>query len=819
MSRIPVFTRTVLPDNAVGSSAISIARAPYDQAADAAGNIGRAVTNISNDFSQMKLRQAEADNTTAVNQAAIDFKMKASDLKTQQRDARQGNPDGFHKDFDTQLQKVQDDYLKAAPSEAARVAMKQTLDVQRVGMYEENQTWERTRKVEIFGGRVEKSADDMGNMAYQRGLNGQSVDDLYNDADATTVAGATFVAPEKVDELNRKLRANITEGRLKGLAVRDPAAAIKELSGLATQHDSFSQADTFVARKEGGYADNDGGTGAPVNFGINQKANPDIDVKSLTPQKAQEIRKTRYWDAIGADKMNPAFASVAYDGAINQGVGWTKTAIAQANGDPQKLLDLREARYREIAKNPAKRQYLPVWLERLDDLRSHVKTQTSFQPPAATPDNTPGMVDAGNIDLLTRPIVKNADGSISTVRSISVNIEGKETLIPTVSEDGRIMGEAEAIETAVKTGKNLGTFLNPEAATAYAKTLHDQQAKAYLPQDNRLEGLSYEKISALRTSIQSEQERQIKLRNEDPIAYMQSKGDVPATPLDVNAPDLNLQIQAREAAAKTNAANYGTPLNIFNKAEADYYAKQLESQTSEQKLKTLDNLREAIKSPRVYQAALQQIRPDSPAQAIAGMFLGVNSTMTIDDTNITPRSVAQNIIEGEDLLNPTKAAGKDNGKGSTFPMPKDGRDGTDGLRDEFSAIVGDAFAGRQEEQAQVYQAYKAYYAAEAAKTGDYSGVLNTEIARRAAQAVTGGVATKNDKNFLLPWGVPEDVFNDAAESHFQAMKTQFPKFFGPTEWDDVKLENTGEAGRYRMIVGAGYLHDGAGLPLTIKMGR
>lgn len=806
MSRIPVFTRTVLPDNAVGSSAISIARAPYDQAAEAAGNIGRAVTSISNNFSQLKLRQAEADNTTAVNQAAIDFKMKASDLKTQQRDARQGNPDGFHKDFDTELQKVQDDYLKAAPSEAARAAMKQTLDVQRASMYEENQTWERTRKVEIFGGRVEKSADDLGNMAYQRGINGQPVDDLYNDADATTVAGSTFVAPEKVDELNRKLRANITEGRLKGLAVRDPGAALKELSGLASAHDSFSQADSFVARKEGGYADNDGGTGAPVNYGINQKANPDIDVKSLTPQKAQEIRKARYWDAIGADKMTPAFASVAYDGAINQGVGWTKTAIAQANGDPQKLLDLREARYREIAKNPAKRQYLPVWLERLDDLRAHVKTQTSFQPPAATPENTPGMVDAGNIDLLARPITGEA-------RPISVTIDGKETLISTVSEDGRIMDKAEAIETAIKTGKNLGTFISAEAASSYAASLMQQQK----PSMSGLDGLSFEKISALRSSIQSEQEKQIKLRNEDPISYMQSKGDIPTTPLDINSPDLKLQVQQREAAAKTNAATYGTPLNIFNKAEADYYSKQLESQTSAQKLQTLDNLREAVSSPRVYQAALQQIRPDSPAQAIAGMFLGVKSTMTLDDTNITPRQVAQNILEGEDLLNPTKAAGKDNGKGATFPMPPDSA--TDGLRFEFSSIVGDSFAGRPEEQAQVYQAYKAYYAAEAAKTGDYSGVLNTDIARRAAKAVTGGVADKNGKSFLLPWGVPEDVFNDAAESHFQAMKAQFPKFFGSVNWDDVKLENTGEAGRYRMIVGAGYLHDGAGLPLTLKMGQ
>ena len=102
-----------------------------------------------------------------------------------------------------------------------------------------------------------------------------------------------------------------------------------------------------------------------------------------------------------------------------------------------------------------------------------------YEDPFISGRDVKGLKEKGNIDLTKRPIVKNSDGSISTVRSISVEFDGEHVLIPTVSDDGKLLSDEEAIEAYRKTGKHLGKFSSSEDATKYSKELHGTQALYY----------------------------------------------------------------------------------------------------------------------------------------------------------------------------------------------------------------------------------------------------------------------------------------------------------------------------------------------------
>jgi hypothetical protein len=92
-----------------------------------------------------------------------------------------------------------------------------------------------------------------------------------------------------------------------------------------------------------------------------------------------------------------------------------------------------------------------------------------------------GELEPGNVDLGKRTVTRNADGTISAIKSMAISENGREVLIPTMDEAGREMTEDEAIERYLGTGEHLGKFDSRDNATSWGKQLSARQGRAFMP--------------------------------------------------------------------------------------------------------------------------------------------------------------------------------------------------------------------------------------------------------------------------------------------------------------------------------------------------
>lgn len=128
----------------------------------------------------------------------------------------------------------------------------------------------------------------------------------------------------------------------------------------------------FTLSHEGGYSPSDA-NGQPVNFGINQGAHPNVDVKNLTEDQAKQIYLRDYWGPSGAANL-PAPLGVVHADTYYINPQRAKEFLAQSGGDPQRYLELRQAWHdRLVAQNPKKYgRFKKAWTSRVDDLASMI---------------------------------------------------------------------------------------------------------------------------------------------------------------------------------------------------------------------------------------------------------------------------------------------------------------------------------------------------------------------------------------------------------------------------------------------------------------
>jgi hypothetical protein len=67
------------------------------------------------------------------------------------------------------------------------------------------------------------------------------------------------------------------------------------------------------------------------------------------------------------------------------------------------------------------------------------------------------------------------DGEIATVRSMGIDADGKHALIPTISPEGALWSDDEAVENYKKTNQHMGIYPDDETSDRAGEKIHLDQ--------------------------------------------------------------------------------------------------------------------------------------------------------------------------------------------------------------------------------------------------------------------------------------------------------------------------------------------------------
>lgn len=89
-----------------------------------------------------------------------------------------------------------------------------------------------------------------------------------------------------------------------------------------------------LLRHEGGYVNHPRDPGGETNMGISRRSYPGEDIRGMTRERAGEIYRRDFWDAVQGDDLPAGLDLVAFDAAVNSGASrgakWLQRAVGVA---------------------------------------------------------------------------------------------------------------------------------------------------------------------------------------------------------------------------------------------------------------------------------------------------------------------------------------------------------------------------------------------------------------------------------------------------------------------------------------------------------
>jgi len=160
--------------------------------------------------------------------------------------------------------------------------------------------------------------------------------------------------------------------------------------------EKFEKAMKFVREAEGGYYNHPNDPGGETMYGITKRDYPNLDIKNLSREKADEIFFEDYWSLSSAESLpEPVYISY-FDSVVNTGrkqankflqralgvvadgvVGpVTLKAITKINSFElaNKIIDQRQKFYENLSESrPKLNVFLKGWTNRNNNLRRYIK--------------------------------------------------------------------------------------------------------------------------------------------------------------------------------------------------------------------------------------------------------------------------------------------------------------------------------------------------------------------------------------------------------------------------------------------------------------
>jgi hypothetical protein len=345
--------------------------------------------------------------------------------------------------------------------------------------------------------------------------------------------------------------------------------------------------------------------------------------------------------------------------------------------------------------------------------------------------------------------------------------------------------------------------MTPEEAAAHRDAAFPQSGGP----ETALKIKSYEILS-------NAYDQSMKARTADPAQFAIENNSW--KPLDLsNSQNALANLKSRANTQDQISAQTGVNTPLLSKQETKQFTAWLDNQPPSDRLQALAALRTNLPNDQSYASLLKQVAPGSPVTAIAGSMLDRPAAKATpawyDPKFAADPTVPQRMLEGEAILR----AKDEKGIASKFPMPAD-KD----LQGAFQSAVGgansDLFRGRPDTLEAIYAAYKASYAAEASHRGVTNGILNSDIAQKAAEGVVGHATNYGNSTVVVPTGMDpthfEGVMDSASKSALEAGGYSEKDIAALRGYGVRELGDTLGTGRYVII-------DGNGDPLKSKTGR